>query len=98
MTSWMDVEGIMQDNQARILEWLPFPSPEDLPNPGIELLSPVLPTLAGRFFTTEPLGKLVKDEILPTMTSWMGVEGTMLSEISQLEKDKYHTISFIHGI
>ena len=22
--------------QARILEWLPFPSPEDLPNPGIE--------------------------------------------------------------
>ena len=22
--------------QARILEWLPFPSPGDLPNPGIE--------------------------------------------------------------
>ena len=28
-----------------------FPSPRDLPNPGIEPLSPVL---AGRFFTTEP--------------------------------------------
>ena len=33
---------------------LPFPSPGDLPNPGIE---PVSPALAGRFFTTEPLGK-----------------------------------------
>ena len=26
--------------QARILEWLPFPSPEDLPSPGIKLGSP----------------------------------------------------------
>ena len=30
---------------------LPFPSLEDLPNPGIE---PVSPTLVGGFFTTEP--------------------------------------------
>ena len=28
--------------QARILEWLPFPSPEDLPDPGIEPRSPAL--------------------------------------------------------
>ena len=27
------VHGILQ---ARILEWVPFPSPGDLPNPGIE--------------------------------------------------------------
>ena len=26
--------------QARILEWLPFPSSGDLPNPGLELRSP----------------------------------------------------------
>ena len=32
----------------------PFPSPEDLPNPGIE---PGYPALAGGFFTTEPPGK-----------------------------------------
>ena len=31
-----------------------FPSPEDLPNPGIEFVSPAL---AGKFFTTEPPGK-----------------------------------------
>ena len=34
----------------------PFPSPEDLSNPGIEPMSPVL---AGGFFTTEPPGKLI---------------------------------------
>ena len=34
---------------------LPFPSPGDLPDPGIE---PVCPALADGFFTTEPPGKL----------------------------------------
>ena len=34
--------------------WLPFPSPGDLSDPGIE---PVSPTLAGVFFTAEPPGK-----------------------------------------
>ena len=33
---------------------LPFPFPGDLPDPGIE---PVSPALAGRCFTTKPLGK-----------------------------------------
>ena len=45
------VHGI---SQARILEWVPFPSPRDLPNPEIE---PASPTLAGGFFTTESPGK-----------------------------------------
>ena len=33
---------------------LPFPTPRDLPNPGIKLVSSAL---AGRFFTTAPPGK-----------------------------------------
>jgi len=33
---------------------LPFPPPGNLPNPGIESVSPAL---ASRFFTTEPPGK-----------------------------------------
>ena len=33
---------------------LPFPSPGDLPDPGIK---PVSPALTGRFFNTEPPGK-----------------------------------------
>ena len=36
---------------------LPFPSPGDLPDPGIEPASPISPSLAGRFFTTVPLVK-----------------------------------------
>ena len=36
--------------------WLPLPSPGDLPDPGIK---PASPALAGRFFITEPLGKLI---------------------------------------
>ena len=39
--------------QARILDGLPFPSPEDLPDPGIKALSSAL---AGGFFATEPPG------------------------------------------
>ena len=31
--------------QARILEWLPFPSLGDLPDPGMEPSSPVSPAL-----------------------------------------------------
>ena len=42
------VHGILQ---ARIIEWLPFPSPGDLLDPGIKLVSPAL---ADRFFTMEP--------------------------------------------
>ena len=38
---------------------LPFPSPGNLPHPGIGPISPVSPALAGRFFTTEPPGKLM---------------------------------------
>ena len=45
------VHGI---SQARVLEWLPFPSPGNLPDPGIK---PISPALAGGFLTTEPPGK-----------------------------------------
>ena len=36
---------------------LPFLIPGDLPNPGIEPMSPASPALAGRFFTIAPPGK-----------------------------------------
>ena len=36
---------------------LPFPTPGNLPDPGIEPMSPVSPTLGGRVFTAEPPGK-----------------------------------------
>ena len=37
--------------QARILDWLPCPSPGDLPNPGIKPTSLTSPALAGKSFT-----------------------------------------------
>ena len=40
---------------------LPFLSPADLPDPGIEPESPKSPALAGGFFTTEPPGKPYDD-------------------------------------
>ena len=36
---------------------LPFPSPGDLPDPGIKPTSLASSALVGRFFTTVPLGK-----------------------------------------
>ena len=36
---------------------LPVPPPGDLPNPGIEPMSPVFPALADGLFVTEPPGK-----------------------------------------
>ena len=45
------VHGIFQ---ARILERLPFPPPGHLPDPVIELVSPMSPALAGGFLTTKP--------------------------------------------
>ena len=40
--------------QARILEWVAFPSPGDLPNPGIQ---PRSPTLQSHSLPAEPPGK-----------------------------------------
>ena len=45
------LHGILQ---ARVLEWLPFPSPGDLPDPGIE---PGSPTFQADALTSEPPGK-----------------------------------------
>ena len=42
------VHGILQ---ARILEWVAIPFPEDFPDPGIEPMSLKFPVLAGRIFT-----------------------------------------------
>ena len=39
-----------------------------------------------------------KNEILPVVTTWMDLEGIMLSEISQTEKEKYCMISLTCGI
>ena len=48
----------MEFSRQEYWSGLPFPLPEDLPNPGIELASLASPALAGRFFTTAPPGDM----------------------------------------
>ena len=38
-----------------------------------------------------------KKELLPFVTVWMDLESIVLSEVSQVVKDKYHMISPISG-
>ena len=39
----------------------------------------------------------IKKKILPFATTWMELEGIMLSEISQTEKNKYCMISYMES-
>ena len=48
-------------------------------------------------YTMEYYLAIRKDEILPFAATWMVLEGIMLSEISQSEKDRYHMFSLICG-
>ena len=45
--------------------------------------------------TMEYYSAIKKNEILPFATMWMKLEGIMLSEISQSEKDKNHMTSLL---
>ena len=49
-------------------------------------------------YTMEYYSAIKKDRILPFAMTWMDLEGIMLSEISQTEKDKYCMKSLICGI
>ena len=49
-----EVSVSMEFSRQENWSGLPFPPPGDLPNPGVERMSPAL---AGGFFITEPRGK-----------------------------------------
>ena len=49
-------------------------------------------------YTMECYSVIKKSEILPFAATWMDLEGTMPSETSQTEKDKYCMISLTRGI
>lgn len=49
-------------------------------------------------YTMDYYSAIKKKAILPFATTWMHIEGIILREISQVQKNKYHLISFIFGI
>ena len=55
----MDCSPPMKFSRQEYWSELPFLTPEDLPDPGIEPAFLASPALAGRFFTTAPPGKPV---------------------------------------
>ncbi|KAF0883458.1 LORF2 protein, partial [Crocuta crocuta] len=48
-------------------------------------------------YTMESYMAMRNNEIWPFAATWMELEGIMLSEISQSEKDRYHMFSLICG-
>ena len=50
----------MEFSRQEYWNGLPFPTPGDLPDPGMESASLVSPALAGGFFTAVPTGKPLK--------------------------------------
>ena len=49
-------------------------------------------------YTMEYCSAIRRKQILPFATTWMELEGIMLSEISPAEKEKYQMISLICGL
>ena len=49
-------------------------------------------------YTMEYYSAFTNDKYPPFASTWMELEGIMLSEISQSEKDKRYMVSFIWGI
>ena len=79
------VRGLVQ---VRMLEGLLFPPRGDLPDPGIKLVSPVSPALAGGLFITMPPGKL---SFLPNFFQILWAQSVQAQSESTV-LDHYHLI------
>ena len=71
----------MEFSRQEYWSGLPFPTPEDLPDPGMEPESLASPALAGRFFTTAPPGKpqyihryMYENAYHPVVGTWVKLE------------------------
>ena len=74
---------------------LPFLAPGDLPDPGIE---PMSPALAGGFFTTEPPGKPFKSWLATTKPDFTLGFMLDLSSYSTVRSGSYQEILVIQNL
>ena len=49
-------------------------------------------------YATEHYSAIKKNKLMPFAATWMDLEIVILSEVSQTEEDRYHTVSLICGI
>ena len=56
---------------------VPLPPPGDLPNPGIQPVSPTYPALAGRFFTTSATWEAQPGSYLPLELGFPGLQNSV---------------------
>ena len=85
----VDHQALLSIGFSRQKYWsrLPFPIPGDLTDPGIKLVSPASPILAGSFFTAEPPGNPIflpydSAVLLLGIYTWVSLfVGSMLSNL-----------------
>ena len=91
--------------QARILEWVAFPLPGDIPPPAPRDRT-AFPALAGRFLTTEPLSLSLFITLMVIKTTpkkkrckkakWLSEEALEIPEKRREAKDKGEKERYIH--
>ena len=85
---------------------MPWTSPGDLPNPGMEPGSLMSPALSGGFFITSTTWEahglkypaINRNAFEYVLMRWMKLEPIIQREESQKEKDKYCILAHVYGI
>ena len=98
--SGFSIHGIFQ---ARSWSGLPFPSPGDLPDPGIK---PGSASLQADALLSEPPGKPIceyysaikKNEVLSFAVTWVDIEEIILSEIRQRQVSNISSVQLNRSI
>ena len=99
-TSWNIYEGTqntnLKEHKHLYVHWIIIYNHQDMEAARVSINRWVDKTTMEHLYNEILLS--CKKKILPFATSWMGLENIKLSELSQLEKDKYHMISLVCGI
>ena len=73
---------------------MPFPLPEDLPNPGIKPLSLMSPALTGRFFTTSTTWEalIISSLLIIYILEEKNIQGNIIATCILSERKEFHNL------